>query len=559
MKPRILLLIGILFFSTFTADAQVRGWLNKQKKKLEKNEYVQKTQKAVKQIDPKEYVKRKINENYYLSEYVNNLNYKYTQLKTTLHNNVNLYNNSDNKFQEGFYKTNNVNEKLSLLNEGVINLKYPTSVSLSGVNYQLFNNNNHIIALAENKMPINQNLEKIIETAYWSSQTKNLNSSYISNLKSLASLNSEFYGYLLMFYDASLKIFDNLNGIGYGGISATSLIDEYSSMLGYGFSISGTASSFKSYRSELKDMQDLSKRIYNNSNTFLTVKDKLIQTKNADYTDVENSLNAFKTISNDINTLANQIAEQKKAISVTRQELSKLSNFYGISFIESIGDLYKYLEDYYSLIEEGTRKHSENLNNYVNDINTESNLLYVNSKKYFDEISNTQIKDELTYLNDYISIQKDLTNSEFKNISNDKYILYLNKINQLNSTLIKSKELDFIEFYNIKSELKDLYENFPVKDAQNYYASILRLIDNKQIIGGKYFETYSSVIMSNVASTLDDKSKAKSLVKSGQDLDEYYQKAKSNNIIFFSVIAGILILSILILILIMRKKKRAKV
>ena len=538
MRSKTLLLIGILYISTLTSDAQVNKWLNKQKKKLQEKEYVKK-------LNPKEYVKKKINESFYLNNYVNNITYKYEKLKTTLHNNVNLYNNTNSKFKNEFYTTKSPNNQLTYLEEGLINKRYPISINYNNEKYNLFKKNDFLIAVSDNKMPLDQNLENIIKTAFWSSQTKNLNSSYISNLKSLSKLNSEFYGYILLFYDVCIDVFNKIDNIGYGQITATNLIDEYSNTLGYNFSISGTKSSFDSYRDELKEIQNLSNRINSSCNTFLEAKQNLDKSGNASYKDSENSLKSFKSISKDINTLANQIAKQKQTISRTRNDLSKLSSFYGISFIESIGNLYKYLEAYYGNIEAGTRKHADNFNKYVEDVNTSSNQLYKNTKTTIDKVSNKQIKEELTYLNGYISIYNDINTNEFKNLPNDKYVQYLNNINQLSTQLIRAKEVDFIEFHKSKTKLRQLYDNFPVENAQKYYKTILSLIDNKQIIGGKYLQTNSDGFKTKLALIKADKSKVKDLVRSGQSLNDYYEKAKNNNIIFYVIIIGLVVFSIL--------------
>ncbi|MCF6314651.1 MAG: hypothetical protein L3J39_19540, partial [Verrucomicrobiales bacterium] len=82
-------------------------------------------------------------------------------------------------------------------------------------------------------MPINEDLAKIIKTANWASQTRNLNTAYINNLKTFSKLNGEFYGYMLIFYDGTIAVFDKIGDIGYAGITARSVIVSYSKSLGY--------------------------------------------------------------------------------------------------------------------------------------------------------------------------------------------------------------------------------------------------------------------------------------------------------------------------------------
>jgi len=555
MKFKYLLLVLTILSSSYTCDAQVKKWLKKAKDKIQSNEHVQKATESVKQIDPKKYIVKKINENYQLNQYVSDLQYKYKQLKRTLNSNINLYNSSKNNFSNDFYKTNEINSYLAYLEDGIINKKFRVIVDYDGLKYKLYSNKNYYIASAVNKMPLNQNLEDIIKSGYWASQTKNLNNSYIKNINTFSNLNAEFYGYMLLFYDQSINIFNRLNDIGYGGITAVTVIDEYSRVLGYGFSISGTESSFKSYRNKLKEMQELSKRINNSSSSFLKTKQKLNSNRYVNYNEVVTSLQAFKSISDDINTLADEVGSQRKAIAETRSELSQLSTFYGISFLESIGDMYSYLDDYYATIEEGTRQHAINFNDYVNNINSSANRLYNQSKSAIDSIANNQIAINLVYLNDYLSISSEIRNNQYRYLSTDSYVNYLNKVSILNSSLNRAKNEDFVEFHNVLKELKTTYDNFPINEAIEYYNTVLNNIDSKQIVGGNYLETYSASYKTIVSSILEDKANIAKLVAVDKNLEEYNAEATQSNIIFFSVIGCVVIIIIVIIVIILRRKK----
>lgn len=124
MKLKTLLFVSILFVSTLSVDAQIKNWINKQKKKIVP---------TVQQLDPRKYVKRKINENFYLNKHVNNISYKYSQLKTTLYNNVNLYNNTNSIFRNGFYTTKYTNNQLTYLEKGLINKRHPVSIKYNNI------------------------------------------------------------------------------------------------------------------------------------------------------------------------------------------------------------------------------------------------------------------------------------------------------------------------------------------------------------------------------------------------------------------------------------------
>ncbi len=546
MRSKSIILLAFLLLSTVTVDAQFKKWVNKQKEKI------------TTQVDPKEYLKRKINENYQIQRYINNINYKFGQIKRTINDNTTFYKRTDNVFGSEFRRTNAANSQLVYLEKGVINENYPVTIINGNEQFDLYLKDNNFIAVSDQSIPVNNDLRNIIATAYWSSQTKNINNSYISNLKTLSGYTGDFSGYMLVFYDRIIYIFDALEDMEYANISAADVIDIYARIHAYNFSVHDANQEFKSMRNDFDEIQNMAERIFNGSNTFLSVKQNLINTGSASYSEVQKSLDEFNIIAADLNSLADAMAKKKREAASKKDELSQLSNFSGIDFVEDIGDLFGYLVDYFQELEDGIRGHANNFSGFVSNINTTSDQYYNNSKSSFENIATRQINAELTYIQEYIDIRNNIIGSDFKNIPNANYTQYLNRVNQMNTQLMKAKEVDFVEFHKIKSELRELYNNFPVADAKDYYQKVLVLIDDKQIIGGDYCETYYPGFTAVLDKVVAERSKMKELKLLSKDLDEYYNKAKSNNTTFFLIVAGVSALIIAIIIIIILRKRRKK-
>lgn len=549
-------IISVLFiFSTITVDAQVKKWFNNKLKDFQKNKYVKKIEESGKNLDPSIYIIKKINENFYIAGYVSDIKTYYGEINKTLYNEVSLINPDKYVFLNDFSKTEYPANNLEFFDKRPVDEEFLYPIEYNNSKFQLYRVDDFIFATSETKFPIDNDLENIIKTGLWASHTKNINSSYLVNLKSFSKLNGELYGSLLFFYDQCILIFDKINGISYAGMTATELIDSYSKNIGSSFTMTTTKSNFKSLRNELKEMQNISNRINRDCNTILDAKENLIKTGNIKFSDVQNSLSSFSSIATDINILANQVENQKRIITNSRFELSKLSNFYGISFIESIGDLYQYLGNYYSIIETQTRNHSIDFNNFVENIDSYSNRSYNISKSSFAEITDKQINEELKHIDDYLQLLKDIQNSDFKNKSQNNFVSYLNKIDKLYSDLLHYQEIDFLKFTTIKNELSESYNSFPVSDAENYYNSILVFIDEEQIIGGNNLESHSDSFKANIFLVNEDRAKITKLLSSNKNLNSYYEKAKTNNLIFYFFSMAIIILVIITILMYVRKNK----
>lgn len=550
----------LLLSASLTVNAQLKDWVNKQKQKLQQNEHVQRASRSVQQVDPKVYLKRKINENYQIQKYINNINYKFSQLENTISNNSTFYKSTENTFGSELKTTTNSAAYLAYLEDGAVNLYYPVKIIDNNKPYDLYFNNNYYVAVSDNSMPLDANLQNIITTALWTTQTKNVNTAYLNNLENLTAYTSDFSGYILIFCDQVILILDALEDMEYMGYSAADAVDMYAKMHGYNFSVYQANEGFKTMRSDFHNIQTMAGEISSGCENFADARLNVIRTKTSAFPEAQSSLKEFTVIASNLNSLADAVARKKQQAIDQQSELVQLSNFSGIEFIEDIGDLFAYLINYYQILEDGIRAHANNFSGFVSNVNTESQNHYANSKSSIDKLALKQLSTEIPYIQEYIDIFSDITSSEYKNLPASKFTAYLGRVKELNDRINKERTVDFIEFHNIKGQTRELYNDFPIEMATAYYKRVLELIDDKQIIGGNYYETYMSQFNSILDKIQSDKSAVKELKKSSRELDGLYDQAKSNNTTFY-IILGIfclLVIGIIGALVLRRKRKKSK-
>lgn len=559
MKPKTILIALLLLLFAIPTEAQWRDRLNRAAESIRNNETVQRATRQVQQADPKEYLKRKINENYHIQRYINDINSRFRQIERNINDNTTFYLSRENNFSNGFVTTRSFNNQLSTLDVGEINYKYPVDIRVNNRPFELYAKDNHFFAASGNSMPVNAEMRSVIATAFWAGQIDNLNSTYLNNLENLGNYTGAFSGNMVTFLDQVIYIFDALEDMEYMSLSAADVVDMFAQMHGYNFSVHDANQSFKSMRSEFSDIQSMAGRINTGCGNFLVMKRELMSTKTASYEEVQRSLNEFNTIASDLNGLAEAVAKKKNEIIGKRSEFSQLSNFSGITFIEDIGDLFGYLAGYFQTLEDGIRGHASNFSGFASEINANSDKYYSDSKAFIDQVAAEQLNEDLPYIQYYLNIRKNIVDSEFKNLANAAFTKYLENVEKMHSDLMKAKEEDFVRFHEIKGDLAIVYNDFPVADAKKYYESILQLIDDKQIIGGSYVEEHYNAFATLLDGVIADRSKVGKLEKMTKELDAYYDKAKSNNTTFFVVMAVVLVLIIAVIVfIVMKKRKKGK-
>lgn len=548
MKIKYLFLLLIFAFLHFSANAQFGKWLDKTKRAISNNKTVKKVERAVEEYNPKEAITRKLNENFNTNNYVNEIKNKYNDINNLLSNNTSFYNDNNLPYTESFKDSGEVNILLTNYFGKPVRIN-PVEVAFNGDKYKVSNINEVFFASNNDKIPLNKDFPKIIKASYWAYKAETVNTEYVQNINQLSKYISEFYGYTRALVKVAFNFFDKINNLEYGGVSVLGLIQEYGNQLGYNISMSDINNEFVEMDGALQEIQQQADDISADCQAFLIAKSEVENSNIVDYQKVENSLLKFRDIQQKLNLIADNIHKQKISIDASADNFSQLSDFYGISLIENIGDMYRSFGDYYLTMENGTRQYAESIGHFESELNDNSSNYFSNSKDIINDTLNIYIKRDLKGIAKYQTLYKNIKKDKLFYYKKDRFVRYLAKVSKKYSRLKKAKRTDLVDFDYYRNDLIDMYESFPTKSAKQYYKKVLTEIDNKQIVGGSYLDNNYDDFQKAINSLKNRPSNISRLIAKQKLLPGFYKKAESANTTFFVVLGVLLLGGIIALVL----------
>ncbi|MCK4678868.1 MAG: hypothetical protein KAT48_12110, partial [Bacteroidales bacterium] len=406
----------VLIFSISTNQAQ--SWKNLKKKVNETIEKVKndpQVKKITKKLDPTDYIVKQINKNTNLDNYYYNITSKFKQIDYYLDQNTTLDNFQPGLYQKSFIKAKYTPEagKMLMYDNSLI---YNIPVSIDNQKFNLFQSNDqalYIESIDKSSSPVGEKLENIILISYYTPQISTLNSSFLKNLKGFSNAQAETYGALLIFYDKTVQSFDTLLNLSYAGVSANDVLSSYFKLMKLGYSYSGFETKIRNFRDELKTFQRLSLEVNQSAGDILSTMNKMKNNQNLSVAEINYSIQGFKKIAQNTNILTDEIHEKYESFKNVQKQFARLSNFYGIFFIESIGRLYGKLGDYILKIENKTRDYSNQLNSFVNEIETASADMYDASYKKLTENMLKQYQSEHDIVNNLTTLNNDILEAKW--------------------------------------------------------------------------------------------------------------------------------------------------
>lgn len=552
------------------SDAQLNKWLKKGKEKLERtrekvkrSDTYQKAKEKVKQLDPTDWIKRKINEKYKLDNYNYRIRQRFNQIDRYLNKNTKLGNVSLGLYDNTFRKTKLLPDAGSLLDFKQAS-KFPSGVTLGEQKFGLYRSGKTVYIQSANakSAPIGKELEEAILVSLYSTEIASINPEYVRNLKGLADAQTEMYGVLLLFYDGALNAYDKVMNISYGGISANDALNKWAGAMNLGYSFGSMTDNFRSFRNDLRNSQRMSEEVSQSASEILATIKKIKSGRNISVAEINTSLTGFKNIARNINKLADGVRNQEQIVRKAQANFSKLSNFYGISFIESIGDLYGYLGNYLDRIESGTRNYAKQFTDFSGGIESNSSGLY---KTSYESITNAQrnaYQEDQSIVSGIIKLNNEIVRSEWHKGLGAKYTIskYVVDLEKANKSTEEAITTDIFKFNESKSKVDEMISTFPAEDLEEYFNNVLVKISEKQIIGGIDVESEMKPIASVITSLKKTPANVQlytQLFGNTAKILDLYNKAKMMNMILFIGIAVIVLIVGGVIFLKRRKKPAA--
>lgn len=537
LKP---LLIIIVIISNGSLEAQVTNWIKKQTKYITNTDTYKKVEKSVSSMDPQQYFIEKINENFDIDSYINDINNSFNQTNIAIHNNLNFYKDSVEDFKNSFVNaTTYLNKLASLQLEGTFK-QFGTTITINDNHYILFNNGNAYYAVSEDNMPIDNNLLYAIKTAYWKDRSSYINQEYIENIEVIASTLEAMNRYLIEFLEFSSTSFNKIMHFKYGKFSTELLLNEKISSLGIDMNIDDIELNLNQITDSLKIMQNAVLEIKNNCGKIITHIDQLNNASSVNYSQLDNDINNLSQMADMFTTIARLSQNYADISKEYKDDFSHFVDFYGISFIEGFASFYDMAINQYLAIAKESEKRAFTIRKFIEDINKKSSEFYKESSKSYEKITKKIIKNDIEQINAFVGLYKQISKDKRLNQKNDPFLRYLKKINKQLHTMNKSSKKDFFKFLTVEKKLKNSYDGFPSKKAENYYKNILSSVDSKQIIGGSFTENYFDDYKRIISKIKHNKRAVNQLKIKTRELNKYYDQASSSNSTFYIVLSLLL-------------------
>ncbi len=541
---KILLIAFIMLFLSINVDAQVSEWINKQTDRVKNTATYKEVQYRVEQANPAEFIKDELNSRYNLDQEYDEIMCKANSLGAALENNTSMLNSNIIDTALLFNKINEYPKELLQLDSIGQYKNYKYLIRYKDEEYRIFKGNMGYYAVSKNNMPIDQNLENIILIVTWSQYMENINAEFFENIATLSKITYGFYQGFIKFYDIALRFIDAYSKINFAGMSAADLVGSYATDLGFNFNPDDIREGINLSREAMIMIQNESKEIITSTQQIVQIKNEILTTKKASYEDVVEAMNDFDLLASKLTDIKTKIEETRKQMDDYNNSFSKMTDFYGISMVERIGDVFSYLDRQYVEYENFCDEKAGILLDFNTNIkNTSNNYYQISSSKYkakTKEIINNDFSGISNIKTLYSLIKKDPFLSEERG----GFVSYLNRVNRDYLKLNKYKTKDFKKFIEIKDKLDLTYNKFPKRAAIRYYQNRLVSLDDKQILGGAYQETYLDDYK-RILNRVDRNPRAlRNLIPKTRQFVDYYKDVESSNTTFW-VMLTILVLSVI--------------
>jgi hypothetical protein len=259
---------------------------------------------------------------------------------------------------------------------------------------------------------------------------------------------------------------------------------------------------------------------------------------------VVEAMNDFDLLASELEEIKTKIEETRKQMNGYNNSFSKMSDFYGISMVERIGDVFSYLDRQYVEYENFCDEKADILSSFNSNIKNTSDNYYQISNSIYKAKTKEIIQNDFSGISNIKTLYSLIKKDPFLSEERGGFVSYLNRVNRDNLKLNKYKTKDFKKFIQIKDKLFLVYNKFPKSAANRYFLNRLASLDDKQIVGGAYQETYLNDYK-RIINRLDRNPRSlRNLIPKTRQLIEYYKDVESSNTTFW-VVLFVMILAVI--------------
>jgi len=553
----IYLLIAIILISANLINA---SWLDKLSDSV--NKVTTSVKKTVEKVDPKKYILQAMNSNPELYRYNREMKNKMNEINRLLKQSTSPI--KKNQKEKPFkYSSSNVKMKNIMPfidRKDFSNVKLlKTRVKVGSKNYKIYSFNNNLLPVetSSNSIPVGNEMDTVIKSAFYKKNSNLVNSDYFRNVETLAYSIAQINKVGINLSGAFLDGVNDIKRYKYSGYSALSIIDPLL-QASSGLSVSDIVTIVDTYKKSSQEVYDFSNSMQKNA---LNVKTGLRNVYNKN-TITSASINKIESgmgnLAKQINEVADGVGDTSSSLSSFSSDLNRLQRFSDIEYFGIVANLLNEVRTFTNNLEKGLDSYAGGFRDYVSYNNNNISKTAKSSKSFLQtEFSNytavTMKKSNSLNKSLDLLLHNEYVNSILKS-KHSKYHSYLKEIVSSENEINKLKQEDLYASYSAYTKLQKKIADYPVALSKSFFVDVEAEIAEKQLIGKPKTNSFNS-INSNLHKGEDfDFNAVLKLANQTNIVTDAVKKANLITYILFAVV--LVIIALFVVLKIMKSKKQ---